>query len=89
MANNYITARVAHLHDVESNWNKCPNFIPMCGELIIYDVDDTTPHQRFKIGDGVTTVVALPFVVDNMIETVLSLENNVGYIDAGRITDYQ
>ena len=46
-----------------ANWNKRENpFIPLHGELIIYDpVFDGEP-TRFKFGNGVDDVVALPFV---------------------------
>lgn len=86
---NSLKARVSNLHDVESNWNLCKDFIPMSGEIIVYDADDTVPYQRFKIGDGVTTVIELPFVVDNTVEVILSYSNGIGYIDGGRITDYE
>jgi hypothetical protein len=37
-------------------------FIPLDGELIIYDPDSVYTHRRIKIGDGVTNVVDLPFI---------------------------
>ena len=59
-----INARIPQKIDTEENWNKAVNFIPKKGELIIYDVDASHSEHRFKIGNGVTTVVNLPFRFD-------------------------
>ena len=59
-----IATRIIHKHDTEQNWNKATSFIPKQGELIIYDKDTTHSYERFKIGDGTTTVVNLPFTLD-------------------------
>lgn len=48
--------RVVQKHDTKANWDKATNFIPLAGEIIIYD-----DLGRFKIGDGVTKVGSLPF----------------------------
>lgn len=53
--------RLALKHDTEANWNKAKNFIPMKGEPIVYDPDESVSYSRIKIGDGVRTVIALPF----------------------------
>lgn len=63
MSNKTLNARIVNKHDVESNW-KNSTLIPYKGELIIYDIDATHTHERVKIGDGVKTVHALPFVSD-------------------------
>lgn len=68
-------ARTIQKHDIEANWNKAPNFIPLCGELIIYDIDENYIYERFKIGDGQTTVINLPFTLD------LILEDAKAYVD--------
>lgn len=54
-----------HKHDSEVNWNKATNFIPKEGELIIYDIDNNYSYPRVKIGDGKTTVINLPFLLEN------------------------
>lgn len=56
-----LKTRVVLKHDTEANWNKATTFIPLKGEVIIYDPDSTHTYSRQKIGDGVKTVVALPF----------------------------
>ncbi len=71
MAKQKIKTRVQNKHDVAANWSKATSFIPLAGELIIYDEDSTCSYKRFKIGDGVlqsdgtvvgTTVNDLPFL---------------------------
>lgn len=81
-----ITARVAHMHDIESHWNKCKSFIPANGECIIYEPDSKHDYARFKIGDGKTTVVDLPFAADNALDGVVQWDNEIGLIDGGKIT---
>lgn len=61
--NKQIVGRVQHKHDIEANWLKAENFIPLEGELIIYDADNNNSAPRFKVGDGETVVSALPFTV--------------------------
>lgn len=53
--------RIIHKHAIESVWNTKTQFIPYAGEFIVYDPDDTYSYARFKIGDGKTTIVELPF----------------------------
>lgn len=61
MANKQFNSRIVHKHDTEANFNKATNFIPKQGEIIVYDIDSNYSYERFKIGDGVTKVTALPF----------------------------
>lgn len=62
MANKNFNTRIQLKNDIETNWNKATNFIPLKGEAIIYSADSTHPFSRLKIGDGVTVVSELPFV---------------------------
>lgn len=70
MAEKRIYGRAVQKHDLEKNWIKATNFIPMAGEIIVYDRDDnvadeslkgTCSYERIKIGDGVQNVNDLPF----------------------------
>lgn len=61
MSTKTINTRVINKHDVEANWNKAVNFVPLKGEIIVYEKDDTHTTARFKIGDGTTKVTELPF----------------------------
>lgn len=57
-----MKARVQHKHDIEANWLKATNFIPLASEIIVYDPDENYDYPRIKIGDGKTNINALPFV---------------------------
>ena len=57
-----FNARVQHKIDTQKNWEKATNFIPLKGELIIYDIDANNTLRRIKIGDGITPVNDLEFV---------------------------
>lgn len=39
MAEKMLKARIQHKHDFEANWKKAKNFIPLNGELIIYNAE--------------------------------------------------
>lgn len=56
-----IPSRVTLKHDTEAKWADKKDFIPLKSEMIVYDEDDTHNYKRIKLGDGVTTVVNLPF----------------------------
>jgi hypothetical protein len=50
----------------------------MAGELVVYDPDETHAFARLKIGDGVTSVVDLPFhgsITDLPEDFEINLEN--------------
>ena len=79
MTEKRFKTRMQQKHDLEANWLKASAFIPMKGEFVVYDieVDDagnslelpsgrTTPYTyaRCKIGDGLTQINDLPFLVD-------------------------
>ena len=66
-----IQSRIQHKHDIEANWNKALNFIPKIGEIIIYDSDEKYSYPRLKIGDGITDVNSLEFLLNfDAIETI-------------------
>lgn len=55
-------SRFAQKHDVEANWDKAVNFVPLEGEMIIYDPDKNYDYPRIKVGDGKTWIGGLPFI---------------------------
>lgn len=61
MSEKRINSRVILKHDTEAHWNSANNFIPLAGEVIIYDADDTHSYLRYKRGDGTTVAKNLPF----------------------------
>lgn len=82
MATTKLNARIKHKHGTAAEWALATNFIPLAGELIIYDKDENYNWERFKIGDGTTNINALPFVndaiseeeIDNICLTILNVE---------------
>lgn len=62
MANKNFNTRIVNKHDTEENWSKANGFIPLEGEVVIYESDETHITPRLKIGDGKTNVNNLPFV---------------------------
>lgn len=56
MANKTYQGRIVQKHDTSANWAKATNFIPLKGEIIIYD-----DLNKIKIGDGTTKVNDLKF----------------------------
>lgn len=57
-------ARFQQKIDTSANWAKATNFIPLEGELIIYqdyDADNKPLTPKYKNGDGKTKVNDLPF----------------------------
>jgi hypothetical protein len=78
MATKTIKTRIVNKHATELDWKKAINFVPLLGEFIIYDPDDTYFGARFKIGDGITNVNDLPFAGGS---------TGTNTIDAGSIAD--
>lgn len=76
-----INQEYIHKHDIESNWNTVGSFIPELGEILIYDIDNNYSYERFKIGDGKTTIADLPFYleheIDNVIDKIKFLAENM------------
>lgn len=63
MAEKVLNSRMIQKHDIEANWAKAENFIPRQGEIIVYDIDELHSQERLKVGDGVSSVQNLPFLV--------------------------
>ena len=61
--------RVQVKHDTAENWAKAVNFVPLSGELIVYDGilenGEYVVKPKIKIGDGIHNVNDLPFVNTN------------------------
>lgn len=87
MAEKRIYGRAVQKHDFEKNWIKATNFIPMAGEIIVYDRDDNVTdeslkgnysYERIKIGDGIQNVNVLPFVDDAVKAEVAQVSGLIG-----------
>lgn len=76
MAQQTKRVRLVSKHDVEANWLKAINFIPLIGEIIVYDVDAEHAYERIKIGDGVTNINNLPFFDDHALSSTKVVHGN-------------
>lgn len=77
MADKVFNGRIIHKNDIEENWEKAINFIPKKSELIIYNPDNTHTQARVKVGDGVTKVNDLPFIIDD-VKPVTTVNGKTG-----------
>lgn len=88
MSEKKIYGRLVQKHDIQSNWEKATNFIPMAGEIIIYDKDENHSYERLKIGDGIQNVDNLPFVDDAVRSAISSTYEFTSYV-AGRVSSLE
>lgn len=88
MADKTLHARIINIHDTEQNWNQAKTFVPRAGEIVVYDVDEQHTYPRFKMGDGTTSVVDLPFTLDATISDFFGGSSGVIYLNGGNIKDY-
>lgn len=66
MANKTFQSRIVQKHDTQANWKKATNFIPLKGEIIVYD-----DISKIKIGDGTTKINDLKFIIDELPTTTI------------------
>ena len=78
MAEKNINSRIIHKHDTEANWLQATDFIPLVGELIIYDADLDNPQPRVKIGNGVDNINNLEFTYD---KDIFALKTEIPTLD--------
>lgn len=82
-----IDTRIKQKHDSTANWNAARGFIPLKGELIIYNDYKTIEKvvdgelrmvqiPGLKIGDGLTYVQDLPFVDEELRDRLMMHINN-------------
>lgn len=84
-----MNVRHIQKHDTEENWLKAKNFIPLAGEIILYDPDNTHDYTRQKIGDGIHNVNDLKFItnvsnwedLENKPTKLSDFENDKGFIE--------
>lgn len=65
-----INTRTQQKNDKETNWSKAINFIPLLGEIILYNETKTINDKKvlvvgnnLKIGDGINKINELPFIL--------------------------
>lgn len=87
-----IDARIKIKHDTTANWDRASGFIPLAGEIIVYDdyetkiytveeygeeVEKTVNIPNIKIGTGNAFVQDLAFVDSKTKETLMEHINNL------------
>ena len=60
MASKELNVVVQSRADTETNWNANSSVVPARGEVCVYFMTDGS--TKLKVGDGTTTVGALPFL---------------------------
>ena len=63
MSNKTFQGRIVQKHDTKANWEKATNFIPLKGEIILYD-----DLNKIKIGNGNTKINDLDFFASAIIK---------------------
>lgn len=55
-----VDARIKLKHDTTENWNNAGDFIPMAGEVIVYDDYEIKTYTIEEYGEQVTKTVKIP-----------------------------
>lgn len=55
-----INSRIQHKRDTTENWNNAIGFIPLAGEIIIYEDYETKTYEVEEYGETVTKTVNIP-----------------------------
>lgn len=88
-----FNTRIRSKTDTTANWLRNTTFIPLKGEIVIYsdyaqkEVDGNMINiPNFKIGDGTTFAVDLPFVNDDLRDqlTAHMMNTSIHITDAER-----
>lgn len=69
-----LNTRIKHKIGTSAEWALATTFVPLKGELIIYDDENGEP-AKFKFGDGETLVGELPFIIDPIEAPTLDIDN--------------
>ena len=82
-----MNARIQYKRDTTANWNAARGLVPLAGEVIIYNdyktiqktIDGELRNVNvpgIKVGDGQTYVQDLPFVDEELRDTIMGHINN-------------
>lgn len=63
-----LNARQCQKRGSWSDWEKATNFVPLRGEIIVYEADDTHPVPKFKVGiwDGKESTLTSAMYINNL-----------------------
>lgn len=82
MVTKEFKGRFVQKHDTEANWLLAVDFVPMKGEIIVYDPDEQHSYSRTKVGDGVRTINELEFATNQPDEfEALAVAAELGLIE--------
>lgn len=73
-----LDARIMSKHDTTENWNNARGFIPMAGEIIIYDDYQVKTWQTEEYGEIVTKTKNIPGI---KIGTGNAYVQDLGFVD--------
>ena len=73
-----INARIQSKHDTTANWDAAIGFIPLPGEVIIYDDYETKTYTIEEYGETVTKTVYIPNI---KIGTGNAYVQDLGFVD--------
>ena len=62
-----LNTRIVQKNDTIQNWEEASSFIPLKGEIIVYNSEENQNVPKVKIGDGETLVNNLPFIDANAL----------------------
>jgi hypothetical protein len=81
-----MKARVSQLNKTEQEWKAFSKWVPLAGEIVVYNPDEAYKYARIKIGDGKRTLQDLEFTVLAAAEDLLVARQFSEIIDGGRIS---
>lgn len=65
-------------HATEIEWSaEHLDYIPKQGEIVVYDKDDTYNYERIKVGDGLTSIVNLPFYLASELNYIDGVTSSI------------
>lgn len=73
-----VQARIQSKHDTTENWNNARGFIPLPGEIIIYDDWKVKTWETEEYGETVTKTVNIPGI---KIGTGNAYVQDLGFVD--------
>ena len=90
MSTKYLNVKIINRRDTSTNWAETGTTILDAGEIIVY-----TDLHKIKVGDGTSTISALPFIDDKDLsnyvtkseltstisETVSTLSKSIGLVE--------
>lgn len=79
-----FNGRIRMKIDTTANWRNATDFIPLKGEIVVYsdyatkEVDGQTVNiPNFKVGDGLAYGIDLPFVSDDLRDSLSAHISNM------------